>query len=40
MAGTPGSRIYRRTLRLPYGSGLASVDEASPGGPWLEARIQ
>ncbi len=40
VAGTPGSRTYRRTLRLPYGSGLVAVDEASPGGPWLEARIQ
>ncbi|MFE3661480.1 DNA-3-methyladenine glycosylase 2 family protein [Streptomyces sp. NPDC059164] len=40
VAGAPGSRTYRRTLRLPYGSGLVAVDEASPGGPWLEARIQ
>ncbi|WP_236577248.1 DNA-3-methyladenine glycosylase 2 family protein [Streptomyces sp. MBT55] len=40
VAGTPGFRTYRRTLRLPYGSGLVAVDEASPGGPWLEARIQ
>ncbi|MFJ6512398.1 DNA-3-methyladenine glycosylase 2 family protein [Streptomyces sp. NPDC091406] len=40
VAGTPGSRTYRRTLRLPYGSGLVAVDEASPGGPWLEARVQ
>ncbi|WP_405387595.1 helix-turn-helix domain-containing protein [Streptomyces sp. NBC_01102] len=36
--GVPGARTYRRTLRLPYGTGVVSVDEASPG-PWLEARI-
>ncbi|QGZ51604.1 helix-turn-helix domain-containing protein [Streptomyces sp. QHH-9511] len=36
--GTPGARTYRRTLRLPYGTGVASVDEAA-AGPWLEARI-
>ncbi|MGW2013845.1 bifunctional transcriptional activator/DNA repair enzyme AdaA [Streptomyces sp. NPDC001927] len=36
--GAPGSRTYRRTLRLPYGTGLVSVDERS-AGPWLEARI-
>ncbi len=38
MAGEPGCRTYRRTLRLPYGTGIAAVDERSPG-PWLEARI-
>ncbi|CAL9623587.1 putative bifunctional transcriptional activator_DNA repair enzyme AlkA [Streptomyces sp. enrichment culture] len=46
--GTPGARTYRRTLRLPYGTGIAAVDErpgtartgagAHPGG-WLDARI-
>ncbi|WP_137994998.1 bifunctional transcriptional activator/DNA repair enzyme AdaA [Streptomyces vilmorinianum] len=36
--GTPGARTYRRTLRLPYGTGIVSVDERAPG-PWLEARI-
>lgn len=36
--GDPGARTYRRTLRLPYGTGLVSVDERS-AGPWLEARI-
>ncbi|MDX3608576.1 MULTISPECIES: DNA-3-methyladenine glycosylase 2 family protein [Streptomyces] len=40
VAGPPGSRTYRRTVRLPCGSGLVAVDEAAPGGPWLEARIQ
>ncbi|MFI9492344.1 MULTISPECIES: bifunctional transcriptional activator/DNA repair enzyme AdaA [Streptomyces] len=39
VGGAPGSRTYRRTLRLPYGTGVAAVDEAS-AGPWLEARIQ
>ncbi|MEU8526574.1 MULTISPECIES: bifunctional transcriptional activator/DNA repair enzyme AdaA [Streptomyces] len=38
VVGEPGARTYRRTLRLPYGWGVAAVDEASPG-PWLEARI-
>ncbi|MEN8652651.1 AlkA N-terminal domain-containing protein [Streptomyces sp. 21So2-11] len=36
--GEPGARTYRRTLRLPYGTGLAAVDEAPHSG-WLEARI-
>ncbi|MER6918896.1 AlkA N-terminal domain-containing protein, partial [Streptomyces spiralis] len=46
--GTPGDRTYRRTLRLPYGTGIVAVDER-PGGPragsgahpggWLEARL-
>ncbi|MYT73889.1 MULTISPECIES: Ada metal-binding domain-containing protein [unclassified Streptomyces] len=43
-----GSRIFRRTLRLPHGTGVVSVDEAGheqPGaraehrGGWLDARI-
>ncbi|MEU6526587.1 AlkA N-terminal domain-containing protein [Streptomyces sp. NPDC046924] len=48
VTGTPGARIYRRTLRLPYGIGVTAVDErpgttrtgsaARPGG-WLDARI-
>ncbi|MFJ8765028.1 DNA-3-methyladenine glycosylase 2 family protein [Streptomyces clavifer] len=38
MSGDPGARTYRRTLRLPYGTGTVSVDERS-AGPWLEARI-
>ncbi|MET9802388.1 AlkA N-terminal domain-containing protein [Streptomyces sp. NPDC006368] len=38
VVGTPGTRIYRRTLRLPYGSGVAAVDERS-SGPWLDARV-
>ncbi|MGW2560374.1 DNA-3-methyladenine glycosylase 2 family protein [Streptomyces sp. NPDC001514] len=39
VTGEPGARTYRRTLRLPYGSGIVAVDERS-AGPWLEARIQ
>ncbi|MFD9484880.1 DNA-3-methyladenine glycosylase 2 family protein [Streptomyces sp. NPDC059991] len=40
MTGEPGARIYRRTLRLPYGTGIVAVDEARPRrGGWLEARI-
>ncbi|MBJ6614123.1 AlkA N-terminal domain-containing protein [Streptomyces sp. I4(2020)] len=45
MTGTPGARTYRRTLRLPYGTGIAAVEErphtgtgARPGG-WLDARV-
>ncbi|MFF5711223.1 DNA-3-methyladenine glycosylase 2 family protein [Streptomyces sp. NPDC012756] len=38
VVGAPGARTYRRTLRLPYGTGVVSVDERS-GGRWLEARI-
>ncbi|MEU8542142.1 AlkA N-terminal domain-containing protein [Streptomyces sp. NPDC048717] len=39
VVGAPGTRTYRRTLRLPYGTGLVSVDEHSPGD-WLDARIR
>ncbi|MFF7903405.1 AlkA N-terminal domain-containing protein [Streptomyces sp. NPDC088817] len=48
IGGPPGRRTYRRTLRLPYGTGTVAVDERSgaprtgsgahPGG-WLEARL-
>ncbi|WP_432057921.1 DNA-3-methyladenine glycosylase 2 family protein [Streptomyces sp. bgisy022] len=46
--GPPGARTYRRTLRLPYGTGIAAVRErpgAAPGGRgarpggWLDARL-
>ncbi|MEV4948740.1 AlkA N-terminal domain-containing protein [Streptomyces sp. NPDC053755] len=36
--GDPGRRTYRRTLRLPHGTGVVSVDERSAGA-WLDARI-
>ncbi|MEU6658334.1 AlkA N-terminal domain-containing protein [Streptomyces sp. NPDC046821] len=50
ITGTPGTRTYRRTLRLPYGTGVVSVDErtrstsmpasrAAHHGGWLDARI-
>jgi len=48
IVGTSGRRTYRRTLRLPYGTGIVAVDErpgalktaspAHPGG-WLDARL-
>ncbi|MEU3839532.1 AlkA N-terminal domain-containing protein [Streptomyces sp. NPDC028635] len=48
VGGRPGARTYRRTLRLPYGTGIAAVAErtgtetrasaAHPGG-WLDARL-
>ncbi|MFF8593414.1 DNA-3-methyladenine glycosylase 2 family protein [Streptomyces sp. NPDC015220] len=46
--GAPGRRTYRRTLRLPYGTGIVAVHErpgaprAGPGthpGGWLEGRL-
>ncbi|MFE0678828.1 DNA-3-methyladenine glycosylase 2 family protein [Streptomyces sp. NPDC058867] len=48
VSGLPGRRTYRRTLRLPHGTGIAAVDErpgtggtgtaTHPGG-WLDARL-
>ncbi|MFH9551571.1 bifunctional transcriptional activator/DNA repair enzyme AdaA [Streptomyces sp. NPDC051445] len=48
VSGQPGGRTYRRTLRLPYGTGIVAVDERTaaagratavhPGG-WLDARL-
>lgn len=38
VSGEAGARTYRRTLRLPHGTGIAAVDERSAGS-WLEARI-
>ncbi|WP_316753242.1 DNA-3-methyladenine glycosylase 2 family protein [Streptomyces herbicida] len=48
IVGEPGRRTYRRTLRLPYGTGTVAVEErtgapnagaaAHPGG-WLDARL-
>ncbi|MDX3587919.1 helix-turn-helix domain-containing protein [Streptomyces europaeiscabiei] len=32
MTGGRGHRTYRRTLRLPYGTGIAEVDERPSGG--------
>jgi AraC family transcriptional regulator of adaptative response / DNA-3-methyladenine glycosylase II len=48
VTGPRGRRVFRRTLRLPYGTGIVAVDErpgtsrpgggAHPGG-WLQARL-
>ncbi|MEU4932776.1 AlkA N-terminal domain-containing protein [Streptomyces yokosukanensis] len=48
VSGTPGGRTYRRTLRLPYGTGIVAARERTrpvrtstgtrPGG-WLDARL-
>ncbi|MFJ2739832.1 bifunctional transcriptional activator/DNA repair enzyme AdaA [Streptomyces sp. NPDC087440] len=38
MLGEPGARTYRRTLSLPHGTGVVSVDEAPHPG-WLDARV-
>ncbi|MGW5326556.1 AlkA N-terminal domain-containing protein [Streptomyces sp. NPDC004014] len=48
VTGVPGRRTYRRTLRLPHGTGTAAVEERArvpkpgggrhPGG-WLQARL-
>ncbi|MCX5417268.1 AlkA N-terminal domain-containing protein [Streptomyces sp. NBC_00059] len=38
MAGDRGDRLYRRTLRLPHGTGIAEVGER-PGDGWLECRL-
>ncbi|MFE6591643.1 DNA-3-methyladenine glycosylase 2 family protein [Streptomyces sp. NPDC057781] len=44
VSGVPGRRLYRRTLRLPYGTGIVAVDErpglpGTGGGGWLDARL-
>ncbi|CAL9393611.1 putative bifunctional transcriptional activator_DNA repair enzyme AlkA [Streptomyces sp. enrichment culture] len=47
VSGPPGRRVYRRTLRLPYGTGVVAVDERTGGpsrsgqasGGWLDARL-
>ncbi|MEV6168734.1 AlkA N-terminal domain-containing protein [Streptomyces sp. NPDC051954] len=44
IGGPRGRRTYRRTLRLPYGTGIVAVEERpglphpGPGG-WLDARL-
>ncbi|MEV7730030.1 AlkA N-terminal domain-containing protein [Streptomyces sp. NPDC087917] len=38
VVGERGRRLYRRTLRLPFGSGIAEVWEATGEG-WLECRL-
>ncbi|MGI5404305.1 DNA-3-methyladenine glycosylase 2 family protein [Streptomyces sp. CA-135486] len=39
VVGERGSRVYRRTLRLPGGPGVAEVDEQPGTGGWLECRL-
>ncbi|MFF9783171.1 AlkA N-terminal domain-containing protein [Streptomyces nigrescens] len=39
VSGEPGARTYRRTLRLPHGTGIAEVDEAAGDG-WLDCRLR
>ncbi|MFG2309814.1 bifunctional transcriptional activator/DNA repair enzyme AdaA [Streptomyces sp. NPDC048566] len=34
VTGTPGERTYRRTLRLPHGTGVAAVEERPGRPPW------
>ncbi|GAA2722789.1 MULTISPECIES: AlkA N-terminal domain-containing protein [Streptomyces] len=41
--GPPGGRTYRRTLLLPYGTGIAEVTEPAPDretGNWLGCRLR
>ncbi|MFD7509262.1 AlkA N-terminal domain-containing protein [Streptomyces sp. NPDC059853] len=39
ITGGPGTRLYRRSLDLPHGTGVAEVGES--GGPgWLPARLR
>lgn len=45
VVGEPGDRVYRRTLALPYGHGIADVGEAGggadgAGGGWLPCRLR
>lgn len=42
VTGEPGGRTYRRTLRLPHGTGIAEVDEcpARSGSGWLACRLR
>ncbi|WP_328499162.1 AlkA N-terminal domain-containing protein [Streptomyces sp. NBC_00414] len=44
VSGAPGSRTYRRTLRLPYGTGVVAVgerlsDASAHSSGWLDARL-
>lgn len=39
VAGRTGARTYRRTLRLPHGSGVAEVAERPGRGGWLDCRL-
>ena len=39
MVGERGDRVYRRTLSLEHGPGIAEVRERSSGGSWLDCRL-
>ncbi|MEV0218829.1 AlkA N-terminal domain-containing protein [Streptomyces sp. NPDC050704] len=39
VSGAPGSRTYRRTLRLPYGTGIVAVEERPLGAPGQPSRV-
>ncbi|MCW7940676.1 AraC family transcriptional regulator [Streptomyces hygroscopicus] len=39
LVGARGTRCYRRTLRLPLGTGVAEVGEKLGRGGWLECRL-
>jgi AraC family transcriptional regulator of adaptative response / DNA-3-methyladenine glycosylase II len=39
VVGPAGGRTYRRTLRLPYGAGVAEIGERVRGAGWLECRL-
>ncbi|MFI0896304.1 AlkA N-terminal domain-containing protein [Streptomyces sp. NPDC020983] len=39
VTGEPGTRTYRRTLRLPHGAGVAEVRERPGRGGWLDCRL-
>ncbi|ARZ67136.1 AraC family transcriptional regulator [Streptomyces albireticuli] len=41
MTGAPGARRYRRTLRLPHGTGITEVREPAAGtrNRWLDCRL-
>ncbi|MBY8878773.1 AlkA N-terminal domain-containing protein [Actinacidiphila acidipaludis] len=39
VAGEPGARTYRRTLRLPHAPAVAEVDERPSAGAWLDCRL-
>jgi AraC family transcriptional regulator of adaptative response / DNA-3-methyladenine glycosylase II len=39
LIGEPGGRTYRRTLRLPNGTGIAEIRERVGEGGWLDCRL-
>lgn len=39
LVGPRGARLYRRTLRLPHGTGIAEAGERLGGSGWLECHL-